>query len=148
MSPYKKYILTNATKEHAIEVTKRIGICHVIPTAQIYSIDMAPYNTMKPDPIMYHRACSHFGIQKNDTVFYFEDLKENLYPVKTLYDNWTTIWICPKKEMISRVPPYVDMVFTSIEAALLHIYSLLRVKKRSGGSSSVKPQKTIKENTR
>jgi hypothetical protein len=131
MSPYKKYILTNATKDHAMEVTKRIGICHAIPHANIYSIDMAPFNIMKPDPIMYHRACNHFGIQKNDIVFYFEDLKENLQPVKILYNNWKTVWICPNKETLTRIPPYVDMVFTTIEAALLHIYSILKVNKKS-----------------
>jgi FMN phosphatase YigB (HAD superfamily) len=131
MSPYKKYILTNAIKDHAIEVTKRIGICQAIPHSNIYSIDMAPANIMKPDPTMYHRACNHFGIQKNDIVFYFEDLKENLQPVKILYNNWKTVWICPNKETLTRIPPYVDMVFTTIEAALLHIYSILRVNKKS-----------------
>ena len=131
MSPYQKCILTNGTKDHATEVVRRIGLSQVFPKNAVFSIDMAPSRVMKPDHLMYHLATKHFDIQPSDTVFYFEDLKENLQPVKLLYSNWKTIWICPEKDSIRSIPSYVDMTFVTIESALLHIYSILRTNKRT-----------------
>jgi FMN phosphatase YigB (HAD superfamily) len=157
--PYDKFILTNATKDHAIDVSKRIGIAKDIPESRIFSIDMADpsMRIMKPDPIMYHMALKKFGITPEDTIYYFEDMVENLQPVKKLYKNWTTIWICPDKESRKRFPKYVDFVYPSIEAALLEISSrLLSVKKNTASiQETTKPRftaiattdipKTIKE---
>jgi hypothetical protein len=123
--PHEKFILTNATKDHALDVSKRIGILPDIPESHIFSIDMADksMNVMKPDPIMYHMAIKKFGITSEDTIYYFEDLAENLQPVKKLYKNWITIWICPDKERRKRFPKYVDHIYPSIECALLDIAS-------------------------
>lgn len=130
--PYDKYILTNATLDHALDVTKRIGIAKDIPESRIFSIDMADktLKIMKPDPIMYHMAIKKFGITPEDTIYYFEDLHENLQPVKRLYKNWKTIWICPDKDHRKRFPKYADFIYPSIECALLEITTqLLLVKK-------------------
>ena len=107
----KKYILTNANLSHASLVLKKTNLMDTFD--DIISSDMA--NSYKPYRIIYDLAIKEFGIDKSDTVYFFEDQVDNLKTAKKLY-NWTTILISPEK---TRKNKFVDYVFTNIEEALL-----------------------------
>lgn len=113
--PHPKYILTNASKDHAEDVLKRMGIAKCFKN--IMSSDM--FDLYKPAIQTYKVAINLFKIKDTDRIFYFEDLAENLKPAKDNY-NWTTIWLT-KNTTNKRKPKYVDYKFSSIEEAMMFL---------------------------
>ena len=106
-----KYLLTNANLAHTSLVLDKLNLLDVF--RDVISSDIA--NSYKPYRLIYDIAIREFKIDKNEPVYYFEDLAENLKTGKKLY-NWTTILISPTNV---RKPKYVDYVFNTIEDALL-----------------------------
>ena len=113
--PYPKYILTNASKDHADDVLKRMGITKCFKN--MMSADM--FELYKPSIQTYKVAINLFKIKKDDRIFYFDDLVENLKPAKENY-NWITIWLT-KNVTNKRKPKYVDYKFSSIEEAMMYL---------------------------
>lgn len=111
---YRKYILTNGTYDHAIEVLERLGIEDKFNN--IHSIDMAK-GYLKPDIPMYLQAIKKFKIKNNTKVYYYEDLEENLEAAKDTF-GWTTILITEEHK---RKPKYVDYIFPTVEEALIFL---------------------------
>jgi len=114
--PYPKYILTNASKDHAIDVLKKMGLLKCFKN--IMSSDM--FELYKPSIQTYKVAINLFKIKDTDTVYYFEDLAENLKPAKENY-GWTTIWLTKDANAHRRKPKYVDHKFVSVEEAMLYL---------------------------
>ena len=114
--PHPKYILTNASKSHADDVLKRMGIYKCFKN--IMAADM--FELYKPAIQTYKVAINLFKINENDKIFYFEDLAENLKPAKENY-NWTTIWLTKNAHMNKRKPKYVDYKFSSFEEAMMFL---------------------------
>jgi FMN phosphatase YigB (HAD superfamily) len=114
--PHPKYILTNASKDHADDVLKRMGILKCFKN--IMSADM--FELYKPAIQTYKVAINLFKIRDSDKIFYFEDLAENLKPAKENY-NWTTIWLTKNASNNRRKPKYVDYKFSSIEEAMMYL---------------------------
>jgi HAD superfamily hydrolase (TIGR01509 family) len=114
--PHHKYILTNASKEHAIDVLKKMGIFKCFK--MIMSSDM--FELYKPAIATYKVAITLFKIKDTDKIYYFEDLAENLKPAKENY-GWTTIWLTKEAMTHKRKPKYVDYKFVSVEEAMLYL---------------------------
>jgi FMN phosphatase YigB (HAD superfamily) len=113
---HPKYILTNASKDHAEDVLKRMGIDKCFKN--IMASDM--FELYKPAIQTYKVAINLFKINENDKVFYFEDLAENLKPAKENY-NWITIWLNKDAHINKRKPKYVDYKFASVEEAMMYL---------------------------
>jgi HAD superfamily hydrolase (TIGR01509 family) len=119
---YKKFILTNASYDHAVDVMKRLNI-----TDQFHSIissDIAN-DEFKPDKPIYDLAIKTFKVNRNETVYFFEDQIDNLKTAKKEY-KWNTVLITPQK---MRKPQYVDYIFPTIEEALLYFIVKDKMKK-------------------
>lgn len=114
--PYPKYILTNASKDHADDVLKRMGLYKCFKN--IMSSDM--FELYKPRIQTYMVAINLFKITDKDRVFYFEDLAENLKPAKENY-GWTTIWLSKDAHRNKRKPKYVDYKFATVEEAMMFL---------------------------
>jgi FMN phosphatase YigB (HAD superfamily) len=113
--PHPKYILTNASKDHAEDVLKKMGISKCFKN--IMSSDM--FELYKPAIQTYKVAINLFKIKEDDRIFYFEDLAENLKPAKENY-NWVTIWLT-KNINNKRKPKYVDYKFSTVEEAMMYL---------------------------
>lgn len=114
--PHPKYILTNASKDHAVDVLKKMGLSKCFK--QIMSSDM--FELYKPSIATYKVAINLFKVKDTDKVYYFEDLAENLKPAKENY-GWTTIWLTKEAMAHKRKPKYVDHKFVSVEEAMLYL---------------------------
>lgn len=119
---YKKYILTNASYDHAVDVMKRLNIIDQFHS--IISSDIAN-DKFKPDREIYDLAIKTFKVNKNETIYFFEDQIDNLKTAKKEY-GWNTILITPQK---MRKPQYVDYIFPTIEEALLYFIVKDKVKR-------------------
>lgn len=90
--PGDRYILTNATHDHAIEVLERMNILRLFK--KIYARDTT--QLMKPSLELARKVNEDIGVTPNDTIYFFDDLAQNLWMG---YSNgWTTVWIHPKHE--------------------------------------------------
>jgi len=139
--PYKKYILTNATKLHAEDVLKRLGIeKHFHKTL---STDMVN-NSLKPELPIYLAAMQEFGIKPNDNVYFFEDQPDNLETAKTEF-GWNTVLLTDRK---MKKPKYVDFMFPKVEDALLFFQIRENFKKDGIKQSSFKRVKSPKKTTK
>tara|TARA_B000000437_G_scaffold218029_1_gene196554 strand:+ start:2539 stop:3024 length:486 start_codon:yes stop_codon:yes gene_type:complete len=107
-----KYLLTNANMEHADEVLEKLNLKDIFEDI-ISAYDVKEF---KPTPDIYHVAQHEFEIKDSDTVYYFEDLAENLKGSKKLY-NWKTVLIDPDSKKHSK-KKYVDYTFKTIEDAM------------------------------
>ena len=107
----KKYLLTNANLAHTSVVLEKLNLLDIFE--DVISSDVV--NSYKPYRLMYDVAIREFNIDKNEEVYYFEDLPENLKTGKKHF-NWTTVLISPTKV---RKPKYIDYVFDTIEEALI-----------------------------
>ena len=90
--PGERYILTNATYDHAIEVLERMDIIRLFK--KIYARDNT--NLLKPSLELAHKVDQDIGITKDDTIYFFDDLPTNLW--MGYANGWTTIWIHPHHE--------------------------------------------------
>lgn len=82
-----KYVLTNASRQHAERVMERVGIRHHF--VEIFDIIASDYRP-KPDPAIYEGALETFRLRAEATVF-FDDIPKNLEPAHAL--GMTTVWI-------------------------------------------------------
>lgn len=90
--PGDRYILTNATYDHAIEVLERMDIIRLFK--KIYARDNT--NLLKPSLELAHKVNQDIGITGDDTIYFFDDLPQNLWMGHA--NGWTTIWIHPHHE--------------------------------------------------
>ena len=108
----KSYIYTNGIFNHCSYVVNVLGLDVEI----IFARDVIPY--MKPD----ERSFDHVNTMiKNENkeiknIFFFDDLKENLYVAKRI--GWNTIWINPN---LSEKEDYIDYVFPNIYESILYL---------------------------
>ena len=95
------YIFTNAGKEHMELCLKKMRIkSHFKNT--IYN-DL--YNLKyKPDPVVYKLAIDKFKLKHDDTIFFFEDLAENLKTAKAL--GWKTVFLDHHNKMKKKTKIY------------------------------------------
>ena len=111
---YPKFVLTNATYDHANVIINKLGIDDQFE--KIYSRDNIP--EMKPSPYCYDAVendISHsLTLQHNEYIF-FDDLLVNLEFAK--HNGWSTIWISPDY-INSYKYTYVDKAFPSLKDAL------------------------------
>lgn len=110
-NPYKKYILTNGSFEHAYKVLEKLNLENIFEE-MVNGYNLQVY---KPTPYIYHEAQYEFEIDDKDKVYYFEDLKENLKISKELY-NWITVLINPDND--ESPEEYIDYTFRTIEDAM------------------------------
>jgi len=119
---YPKYILTNATYDHANIILNKLDVDDEFKN--IYSRDNMP--AMKPHPLCYDSVekdieSSLLGQTRNQFIF-FDDLLNNL-DIAHLR-GWRTIWISPKYKESHRYP-FVDKAFPTLKDALdkLNMYT-------------------------
>ena len=72
-----RYILTNATYDHAIEVLERMDIIRLFK--KIYARDNT--NLLKPSLELANKVNQDIGITGDDTIYFFDDLPQNLWMV-------------------------------------------------------------------
>ena len=83
----KKIIFTNGSKEHALNVTKRIGIDKLFDGIfDIVESDFYPKPSMEP----YKKIIENYNIEPEYCIF-FEDIARNLKPAHEL--GMKTVWI-------------------------------------------------------
>ena len=112
---YPKYILTNATFDHANLILNKLDV--VDEFKKVYSRDNIP--VMKPHPTCYDSVkidieSSISGQTRNQFIF-FDDLLDNLEGAHL--KGWRTIWISPEYKD-SHKYPFVDKSFPTLKDAL------------------------------
>jgi len=113
--PHPKFVLTNATFDHANVILNKLGI--VDHFEKVYSRDNIP--EMKPSPYCYRSVSidishSFFAQSVNEYIF-FDDLLSNLEGAKK--QGWRTIWISPDY-LESYKYSYVEKAFPTLKDAL------------------------------
>jgi len=83
----KKYIFTNANKQHADEILERLKIANLFDG--IYDIKMANY-IPKPEIQTYEKLIETYNIEPDKTIM-FDDIAKNLVPASKI--GFTTVWI-------------------------------------------------------
>ena len=112
---HPKYVLTNATYDHANVIVNKMGIDDEFE--KIYSRDNIP--EMKPSPYCYRSVSidisdSLFGQSVNEYIF-FDDLLSNLEGANK--QGWKTVWISPDY-LQSYKYPFVNKAFPTLKDAL------------------------------
>ena len=83
----KKFVFTNGTHEHIINITKNLGIYGLFDGAfDITDCNYIPKPAIEP----YKKLVSKFNIEPSESVF-IEDIAKNLKPAKTL--GMKTVWL-------------------------------------------------------
>ena len=111
---YPKFILTNATFEHANVILNKMDV--VDEFRKIYSRDNMP--RMKPSLECYARVHKDITneLQTNNTSYlFFDDLLDNLKNANIM--GWTTIWISPNCKDKPNYP-FLDYAYPSLKEAL------------------------------
>ena len=109
------YIYTNGTGSHALEVINRMDIKYKFE--KIYSRDTIPY--MKPHYKSFHAVHSDLSIiDKSPTVFFFDDILENLETADQI--GWITLWIHPDA-IKGEYYHYDSKSFTDINSCLRYL---------------------------
>jgi putative hydrolase of the HAD superfamily len=85
--PGRRIIFTNASKNHALRVTKRLGVDHLFDA--VFDITSSGY-IPKPDPAAYQKLVEFYDLDPEKTVM-VEDMARNLIPAAAL--GMTTVWI-------------------------------------------------------
>ena len=110
---YPKFILTNATFEHANVILNKMDV--VDEFSKIYSRDNIP--RMKPALECYARVqtdiCNELNTSKNNYIF-FDDLLTNLKNAHLM--GWRTVWISP--DYNNNNYEFIDHSFPSLKMAL------------------------------
>ena len=117
-STKNNYIFTNAGKEHMDICLKKMRIkSHFKNTIynELYN------NKYKPHPLVYELAINKFKLKEDDTIFFFEDLTENLKTAKKF--GWKTVFLDHNNEM-KKKPNYIDYKFDNIYDAIKFIYKM------------------------
>lgn len=91
----RKIIFTNASEDHASNVSRQLGIDHHFEEIfDIYKSDFKP----KPEISVYQKMLDELEIEPTKAIF-FEDMAKNLVPAHEL--GMKTVWI-PNREKWSR----------------------------------------------
>jgi len=110
-----KYILTNATFDHANLILNKLGV--VDEFEKVYSRDNIP--EMKPSPYCYHSVSRDIGItslgSSDNKYIFFDDLLDNLEGAYRL--GWITIWISPDY-IESSGYPFINKAYPTLKEAL------------------------------
>ena len=108
----KSYIYTNGIFNHCSYVVNVLGLDVEI----IFARDVIPY--MKPDERSFDYVNTMIKNENKEikNIFFFDDLKENLYVAKRI--GWNTIWINPN---LSEKEDYIDYVFPNIYESILYL---------------------------
>jgi len=113
--PYPKFILTNATFDHANTIINRLYIDDQIE--KIYSRDNI--YVMKPNAFCYRSVTRNINItlhnQTSNEFIFFDDQLTNLEGAKK--QGWKTIWISPHYIQSYKLP-FVDKAYPSLKNAL------------------------------
>ena len=120
-----KFILTNASREHAHASLHALGIVKNF----IGQIDATHDMALKPHNEPYYHmntfvqnVCADRNQSPPHRVVFFDDRIENHQEPKRM--GWTTVWVygaidsCERSNMLHQVPEYVDMSFATIHDAL------------------------------
>ena len=83
----KKIIYTNASRQHADNVLKRLGLTHMFQA--IFDIKSANY-IPKPEISPYEQIINDFDINSSSAAM-FDDIAKNLVPAKNV--GFTSVWI-------------------------------------------------------
>jgi len=83
----KKYIFTNANKQHADKILEKLKIANLFDG--IYDIKMANY-IPKPEIQTYEKLIETYNIEPDKTIM-FDDIAKNLVPASK--KGFTTVWI-------------------------------------------------------
>ena len=112
---HPKYILTNATFEHANDILNKLDV--VDEFKKIYSRDNIP--EMKPSLHCYQSVSRDIGITSightSNQFIFFDDLVSNLEGAHKV--GWKTIWISPDY-MNSNKYPYINKAYPTLIDAL------------------------------
>ena len=116
--PYKSFIFTNGTNDHAELIIEKMQI---FSFKKIFARDTIPY--MKPhiksfEFVQKNILYSDYNTDEKNTFIFFDDLLENLQMAKKL--GWYTIWIHPKYHTSSNYD-FIDNSFPNIYDALYKI---------------------------
>tara|TARA_B100000886_G_scaffold340301_1_gene309054 strand:- start:2951 stop:3451 length:501 start_codon:yes stop_codon:yes gene_type:complete len=108
------YIFTNGNKEHMDECLAKMKI------KSLFKPQHTAYNELfggkiKPHPHSYIVVNQRFKLKSTDTIFYFEDLTENLKTGKKM--GWITVYIDHERKM-KKKPNYIDIVTDNIYDAI------------------------------
>ena len=119
--PYKSFIFTNGTNDHAEIVIEKMKIPSF---KKIYARDTIPY--MKPhiksfNFVQKNILYQDYNTDSKNTFIFFDDLLENLRMAKNL--GWYTIWIHPNYHKRSEYD-FVDNSYPNIYDALYKIDKL------------------------
>ena len=85
--PGRKFIYTNGSERHAINVADRLGISHLFDG--IFDIRASNY-IPKPEPAPYRDLVARHGIDATRAIM-FEDIHRNLKPAAAL--GMSTVWV-------------------------------------------------------
>ena len=104
--PGTKVIFTNASRDHALKVTERLGIAHHFDG--IFDIHAAGY-VPKPEAEVYHRFVAAHGVAPGRAVL-FEDTAANLAPAAAL--GMTCVLVTPGEDGVAndRRAPHIHHV--------------------------------------
>jgi len=83
----RKIIYTNANRQHADEILKRLKLTHIF--TEIFDIKNANY-IPKPEITPYEQIIKDYEINPSKAIM-FDDIAKNLVPAKNI--GFTTIWI-------------------------------------------------------
>ena len=83
----RKIIYTNANRQHANDVLKRLELTHMFE--EIFDIKDANY-IPKPELIPYQQIIKDYSIEPS-TAAMFDDIAKNLVPAKNV--GFTSVWI-------------------------------------------------------
>ena len=112
------YVFTHANKEHMDICLKKMRIKTKFKDFLYNDLYKGSY---KPQRDVYELAIKKFKLKQDDTVYFFEDLKENL---KTAHSfGWKTVLLDHEKK-IKNKPNYVDYIFYNIYDAITFVKKL------------------------
>lgn len=115
----ENYIFTNANQEHMDLCLKKMRIKGRFKDTAYNDL----YNgSFKPYKDVYELVIKRFKITEKDTVYFFEDLKENLKTAKKEF-GWKTVYLDYTNSM-KKIPNYIDYKFSNIYDAITFVQKL------------------------
>lgn len=131
--PGRKYVFTNGSRGHAVNVTKRLGIEEQFE--DMFGIVEADF-TPKPAALPYNNLIERYGIAPDRSAM-FEDIARNLEVPKALGmrtilvadepENGTDMSWRGDWEQPDKTAPYVDHITTDVSGFLLGICDILKI---------------------
>ncbi len=114
----ENYLFTNANKEHMDLCLTKMRIKGQFKDTIYNDLYKGYY---KPHKQVYHMAIEKFNLKKDDSIYFFEDLKSNL---KTAHEfGWKTVYLDYHKTM-KKKHSYIDYKFDNIYDAITFIQNI------------------------